>query len=115
MKKSYLRNTENVLPPLKPEERIYLKTTYETKDFAKAAHCKFDDEKKLWYTGSYNRYLSQLIDMYGIHPETAEKVLEMLKARTEDKKGNTLILSYKNFSGRLEFSEEDQCLHPKNE
>lgn len=66
---------ENRLPRLEEDERIYLNVDYIAGGFAKYAHCGFDKDKKLWFTGSLNANLQALIELYGINKITSEKAL----------------------------------------
>lgn len=83
--KELLRALKKIIPqsstPIPEDERIYLNTSYETRQFAKAAHCRFDSEKKLWYTGSQNRCLAVLIAHYGVNEATSEKAMNLLKEK----------------------------------
>lgn len=66
------------------EERIYFNTEYETKDFAKVCHCRYDKKNKLWYTGLFNENLSFLVDLYGVNnitSATANKLLQQTLAK----------------------------------
>ena len=86
MRKPY----ERTLPPLSESERIYLDVPYLRRGFAKACHCRFDPEKKRWFTGSLNRMLPILIETYGIDKEhTSELALASIETagegRGEDK------------------------------
>lgn len=71
--------TQDPLPRLKEDERIYLNVSYKDKNFAQYSRCGFDQEKKLWFTGSFNSNLCALIDIYGINEETSEKAKQLLK------------------------------------
>ena len=75
---------EDPLPPLPEDERIYLNVPYMARDFARYSHCGFDPEKKLWFTGSLNRNLRALVELYGVNKVTSEKAKQLLKTKTED-------------------------------
>lgn len=68
------------LPPLEENERIYLNVPYNARGFAKAVHCGFDPDKKLWFTGLQNRHLAKLIELYGVNEATSEEVREKVYA-----------------------------------
>lgn len=77
--RKYLKKmSENPLPPLQEEERIYLNVPYMARDFAKYSHCGFDPEKKLWFTGLLNTYLDELVKLYGVNEATSEKAMRLL-------------------------------------
>ena len=77
--KRYMQKiAENPLPPLTEGERIYLNVPYMARDFAKYAHCSFDHQKKLWFTGCLNTHIDALIRMYGIHESTSDKARQLL-------------------------------------
>ena len=69
------------LPPLPEDERIYLNVPYMARDFARYSHCGFDPERKLWFTGSLNRNLYSLVDLYGVNEATSEKAMGLMKAK----------------------------------
>ena len=74
--RAYIKKVlENRLPRLEEDERIYLNVDYIARGFAKYAHCGFDKDKKLWFTGSHNSNLQALIELYGINKITSEKAL----------------------------------------
>ena len=75
---------EDPLPPLPEDERIYLNVPYMARDFAKASHCGFDSEKKLWFTGSHNANLVALVKLYGVNETTSEKAKRLLKEKLEN-------------------------------
>lgn len=80
--KRYLQKVfENKLPPLQEEDRIYLIVPYKTNGFARAANCRFDREKKLWFTGVHNSYLIALLETYKVSDQTSEKVKRLLKEK----------------------------------
>lgn len=73
------------LPPLPEEERIYIKVDFRARDFARSAHCGFDDTRKLWFTGIHNASLEQLISLYGIDEQaTSEKAKQLLNRREKN-------------------------------
>ena len=72
------------LPPLPEDERIYLNVPYMARDFARYSHCGFDPEKKLWFTGSLNRNLYALVQLYGVNEVTSEKAKRLLKEKLGD-------------------------------
>ena len=82
-KKYIQKKLEDPLPRLQEDERIYLNATYKTKSFAQYAHCGFDSEKKLWFTGSYNFHLSELVKLYGVNEATSEKARQLLKEKLD--------------------------------
>lgn len=74
------KRRENPYPLVIPEgERIYFDVPYMCRDLAKYCHCRFDKEKKLWYTGLKNSNLYTLVDFYGVNNKTSEKAKELLK------------------------------------
>lgn len=78
--KKYMQKImESPLPQLAEDERIYLNVPYMARDFAKAAHCGFDKEKKLWFTGCLNAQIRALVGLYGINETTSEKAKQLLK------------------------------------
>ena len=78
--KKYIKQIiENPLPPLPEDERIYFNVPYMARDFAKCAHCSFDKDKKLWFTGCLNTYLRSLVRLYGINDATSEKARQLLQ------------------------------------
>lgn len=80
--KKYLEKLLNdPLPPLPEDERIYLNVPYMARDFAKYSHCGFDNDKKLWFTGSMNANLSILVELYGVNEATSEKAKQLLKEK----------------------------------
>ena len=54
------------------------------KDFAKYSHCGFDPERKLWFTGSLNRNLYDLVELYGVNEATSEKAKALMKAKLDE-------------------------------
>lgn len=82
-KKYIQKKLEDPLPPLQEDERIYLNVTYKTKPFAQYAHCGFDSEKKLWFTGSLNAHLHELVKLYGVNEATSEKAKQLLKEKLD--------------------------------
>ena len=76
---------ENRLPRLTEENRIYLNVPYMARSFAQISNCRFDPDKKLWFTGLANGNLKELIELYGVNETTSEKVLQLLK----EKHGNS--------------------------
>lgn len=76
--KYWKKRIENPLPLLPEDERIYLNVEYKEREFAKYCHCRFDAEKKLWFTGCLNSNLDSLIDLYSINENTSEKAIELL-------------------------------------
>ena len=79
MRKYWQKKLEDPLPKLPEDERIYLNVPYMARDFAKYSHCGFDPERKLWFTGSLNRNLYDLVELYGVNEATSEK------AKAQDK------------------------------
>lgn len=78
--KKYIKQIiENPLPPLPEDERIYFNVPYMARDFAKYAHCGFDKDKKLWFTGCLNTHLRSLVGLYGINDATSEKARQLLQ------------------------------------
>lgn len=73
MRKYWQKKLEDPLPKLPEDERIYLNVPYMARDFAKYSHCGFDPERKLWFTGSLNRNLYDLVELYGVNEATSEK------------------------------------------
>ncbi len=83
-KKYIEKKINDPLPPLPEDERIYLNVPYMARDFARYSHCGFDPEKKLWFTGSLNRNLCALVELYGVNEATTEKAKRLLKEKLED-------------------------------
>lgn len=83
-KKYVEKKINDQLPPLPEDERIYLNVPYMARDFARYSHCGFDPGKKLWFTGSLNRNLYALVELYGVNEATAEKAKRLLKEKLED-------------------------------
>lgn len=77
------KKIESPLPPLPEDERIYFNVPYMARDFAKYAHCGFDPEKKLWFTGCKNKMLFALVHTYDVSDETSEKAKEMMRLELE--------------------------------
>lgn len=75
---------ENSLPCLKEDERIYFNVPYMARGFAKLSNCRFDSEKKLWYTGLHNSNLSILVELYGVNDVTSNKTKELLKDKLSE-------------------------------
>lgn len=69
---------------LEEDERIYLNVPYMARDFAKYSHCGFDPERKLWFTGSLNRNLYDLVELYGVNEATSEKAKALMKAKLDE-------------------------------
>lgn len=68
------------LPELTDNERIYLNVTYRDKQFARACHCGFDRERKLWFTGAYNSNLYGLVRLCGVDEEhTSEDAKALMR------------------------------------
>lgn len=78
------KKIEDPLPPLPEDERIYLNVPYMNRDFAKYSNCGFDPERKLWFTGSLNRNLYALVQLYGVNEVTSEKAKQLLKEKIGD-------------------------------
>lgn len=76
---------EDPFPPLREDERIYLNvSSYKECGFAQITNCGFDEEKKLWFTGSHNSNLKALIKLYGVNSATSEKAMQLLKENIGD-------------------------------
>ena len=84
-KKYITKKIDDPLPPLPEDERIYFNVPYMARDFAKAAHCSFDKEKKLWFTGCLNAQIRALVGLYGINEATSEKAKQLLKQQLNKK------------------------------
>ena len=83
--KKYIKKiTENPLPILAEDERIYLNVSYAAKQFAQYSNCGFDSDKKLWFTGVHNSNLYALVDLYGVNEATSECAKQMLKEKLEE-------------------------------
>ena len=82
MRKYWQKKLEDPLPKLPEDERIYLNVPYMARDFAKYSHCGFDPERKLWFTGSLNRNLYDLVELYGVNEATSEKAKALMKAKS---------------------------------
>lgn len=72
------------LPPLNEEERVYLNVPYMARGFARACHCQFDSERKLWFTGLHNKHLLELIEMYGINEHTSPNSTQLVKTQLKN-------------------------------
>lgn len=72
------------LLPLKENERIYLNVPYMARNFAKNLHCKFDPEKKLWFTGLLNSNLRILVDLYGVNEATSKNAMQLFQDKLKD-------------------------------
>lgn len=84
--KKYIKKiTENPLPPLTEEERIYLNVPYAAKQFAQYSNCGFDSDKKLWFTGVHNSNLYALVDLYGVNKATSQPAKQLLREKLEEK------------------------------
>ncbi len=46
--------------------------------------CGFDPERKLWFTGSLNRNLYDLVELYGVNEATSEKAKALMKAKLDE-------------------------------
>ena len=79
----YQKISENPLPKLQEDERIYLNVHFKARGFARVSNCGFDPDKKLWFTGVHNTFIRELVDLYGINEATSEKALRMLKENTK--------------------------------
>ena len=80
MKNKYIKqDVKRALGPVPKDKRIYLHIDYKPRRFSEYSNCRFDPEKKLWFTGPYNTNLEALIDTYGIHEATSETALAVLK------------------------------------
>ena len=83
--KKYLARIESegelpLLSKMPEDDRIYLNVPYMNRDFAKCSHCLFDRESKLWFTGIYNRNLTELITLYGVNTNaTSEKAKKLIR------------------------------------
>lgn len=84
MRKYWQKKLEDPLPKLPEDERIYLNVLYMARDFAKYSHCVFDPERKLWFTGSLNRNLYDLVELYGVNEATSEKAKALMKAKLDE-------------------------------
>ena len=84
MRKYWQKKLEDPLPKLPEDERIYLNVPYMARDFAKYSHCGFDPERKLWFTGSLNRNLYDLVELYGVNEATSEKAKALMKAKRDE-------------------------------
>ena len=83
--KKYMQKLSNdPLPPLPEDERIYLNVQYNNRSFARITNCGFDGERKLWFTGPRNSFIESLIKVYGINEATSEKAIQLLNEKTED-------------------------------
>lgn len=84
MRKYWQKKLEDPLPKLPEDERIYLNVPYMARDFAKYSHCGFDPERKLWFMGSLNRNLYDLVELYGVNEATSEKAKALMKAKLDE-------------------------------
>ena len=78
-KKYFEKITNDSLPSLTEDERIYLNVTFRARNFARISNCGFDSNKKLWFTGIHNSNLKSLIKLYGVNKATSEKARQLLK------------------------------------
>lgn len=79
--KRYLKAMlENPLHPLPEDERIYFNTSFAERGIARACNCRFDRERKIWFTGCKNSKLELLISWFGINEATSEKAMELMQA-----------------------------------
>lgn len=76
---------KKTLPPLEENEKIYFNIPYETNGLAKATHCGYDSEKKLWFTGCNNTNIIVLIKRYGINKNTSENAIKLLEEELKQK------------------------------
>ena len=84
--KKYIKKiTENPLPILAEDERIYLNVSYAAKQFAQYSNCGFDSDKKLWFTGIHNSNLYALIELYGVNEATSQQARQLLREKLEEK------------------------------
>ena len=82
--RKYLKKKfDNPLPRLPEDERIYFNVPYKARDFAKYANCRFDPDKKLWFTGCLNSKLYCLVDIYGVNENTSEKARQLMNEQLE--------------------------------
>ena len=77
-RKSDKRELVNSLPVLEENERIYLNIPYSRNGFARACHCGFDPDRKLWFTGLQNRNLRNLLSMYDVNDATSDDIMRQL-------------------------------------
>ena len=77
-RRSNKRYLANSLPVLEENERIYLNVPYLSNGFARACHCGFDPDRKLWFTGLQNRNLRNLLSMYDVNNATSDDVMRQL-------------------------------------
>lgn len=80
-----MRKYKNKLPPLEEDERIYFEIPYMMNGFARATHCGYDPDKKLWFTGPYNGNIIALINKFGINEKTSDKAIKLLDERLKPK------------------------------
>ena len=83
-RKSNKRDLANSLPVLEENERIYLNVPYLRNGFARACHCGFDPDRKLWFTGLQNRNLRNLLSMYDVNDVTSDDVMRQLSATRKE-------------------------------
>lgn len=83
-REKYLKKMfENPLPQMDEDNRIYFEVPYIDRGFAKSCHCRFDPDKKLWYTGCLNRWLTLLVDVYDVSDQTSPNARKMLETALE--------------------------------
>ncbi len=84
-RKYFEKISQDPLPPLQEDERIYLNVPYMARGFAKSTNCRFDNVKKLWFTGPFNSFLCELVSLYGVNEITSEKARRLLEEKLENK------------------------------
>lgn len=89
--------TENSLPRLSEDERIYLKVPYMARGYARVCHCGFDSEKKLWFTGAYNSNIDTLIEIYGVDEHTSDNARHLLETALETPDREELMARLQNY------------------
>lgn len=72
---------KDYLSPLPEDERIYLNVPYMARGFAKSSNCRYDPEKKLWFTDLLNANLRTLIDLYEVNEATSDNAKQLLKEK----------------------------------
>ena len=93
MRGKYLKKKlESPLPGLTDNERIYLNVTYTDRHFARACHCGFDPEKRLWFTGAYNGMLDHLVRLYGVNKElTSDDAMQLMQMALDTRDRDALL------------------------
>ena len=83
MHKGHTKFFKNPLPLLPEDERIYFNIHYMERDIAKMWHCRFDPQRKLWFTGCLNSRLKLLVAWFEINEVTSLKARKLMQDALE--------------------------------